>query len=596
MTLVHVPAHVPACSRLDSTPVGAQDLATDLRATAVAVKNVRAWAASIAAPDWAGDASRAHDHAATRLAGRLDSAAAALDVAVTAADRFGDRLARLFVRRAELTAQRHELNAAIDVLAADVLAATDDDRQAELEQRAARLTTRAAALRERIDAWNEDERDAERDLLAALGAVDEVSEGARAAADPGRPDLAGLTALLHALAGRPAALASWWRRLSRAEQEALTTEHPGLVGGADGISVSDRDEAHRGALGRDLDHLGEREEDGQLGRGESSILRNARAVQAGLDEYRHLLDATSGTRLAELMAYAPHLHSGDGGVAVSFGDPDTAAHVSVNVPGLTTETSSLSGNLAKMLDLHDAAVDEGRGSVATVYWADYDAPSGNPLNPFDVLGQVDFGSVGLTAKAEAGAERLSAFVDGVRASDVGPRAHLTAVGHSYGSTTVGHALVGGLPVDDVVLAGSPGVPAASAEALTSADVWVGSKDHDPVSLLGRSEGGGLGALGHDPAAAGFGAHRFETGDGELRTERLLANHTSYYAGASLANLAHVVSGADEEVTPEPARGADGGQHLTLPELLAAASASSTGHALAEAGAWLWSHSRLGKAL
>ncbi|WP_408898419.1 alpha/beta hydrolase [Nocardioides sp. R1-1] len=594
MTVVHVPAHVPACSRLDSAPVGAQDLATDLRASAVAVKNVRAWTVSVAAPDWAGDTARAHDHAATRLAGRLDAAAAALDIAVTAVDRFGDRLAHLFARRAELTAQRHELNHAIDELAAAVLAASDDDRLAELERRAARLTTRAVALRERIEAWNDDERDAERDLLAALGAADSVREGASAAADAGRPDVAALAATLTALAGRPAALAAWWRRLGRAERAALTTEHPGLVGAAGGLPVGDRDEANRAVLARDLDYYPERDDDAQLGRPERDILSNASAVQDALDEHRHLLDAANGTHLAELMAYAPHLHSGDGGVAVSFGDPDTAAHVSVNVPGLTTETSSLSGNLAKMLDLHEAAVDEGRGSVATVYWADYDAPSGNPLNPFDALGQADFDGVALTAKAEAGGERLSAFVDGVRASDEGPRAHLTSIGHSYGSTTVGHALLAGLPVDDVVLAGSPGVPAASAATLTAADVWVGSKDHDPVSLLGRGDRGGIGALGHDPAAAGFGAHRFETGDGALRAEELLANHTSYYAGSSLENVAHVVSGADEEVTPQPARGADGGRHLTLPELLVASSASSAGHALAEAGTWLWAHSRFGK--
>lgn len=593
MTLVHVPARVPACPLPGTRPTGAQDLATDLRAVAIAVKNVQGWAASIAAPSWAGDTADAHAHAATRFAARLDAGEAALDRVVTAADRFGERLARLFARRARINTDRAELNDEIDVLSADVVAATDDSRLAELRQRASLLTTRAAALRGRIDAWRDDEEAVESAFVAALQQVDSVAEGATAASAPGRADTADLARQLRRLLGDPVALAAWWRRRSRAEQEALTTEHPEVVGNADGLPVSDRDEANRGGLGRDLDHHREREEDGQLTGPEERVLENATYVDRALDDHRVLRAPGDGTRLTELVTYTPGLHSGDGGVAVSVGDPDTADHVSVTVPGLTTETSSVSDNLDKTLALHEAAVAEGRGSVASVYWADYDAPSGNPLNPLDPLGQADFDGVALTDKAEAGGERFAEFVDGVRASDQGPPAHLTAIGHSYGSTTVGHALADGLPVDDAVLLGSPGVPAATADELTGADVWVGSKDHDPVSLVGSGDRGGLGALGHDPADVAFGGTRFETGDGELRVEELLANHTSYFTGASLDNVAHVVAGADGDVTTQPPRGAEGGGHLTLPELLVAAGGASAGEGLAEAGAWLWEHSKLG---
>ncbi|WGX98131.1 alpha/beta hydrolase [Nocardioides sp. L-11A] len=581
MTIVRVPAHVPACPLLDSQPAGAQDLATDLRATAIAVKNVQGRAVAVAAPDWAGDTADAHAHAATRLAGRLDAGEAALDRAVTAADRFGERLAGLLARRDDLTARRAGLNAEIDELAAEIVATTGDDRLAEFQQRAARLTALADELRGRIAAWGSDEADAEADLIAVLRSVDTVAEGGSAAAAPGRPDTPGLARRLGVLRGDPVALAAWWRALRRAEQEALTTEHPALVGNAGGVPVADRDEANRGELARDLDLYTRRDEDGQLTHREERILANATHVAAGLEDFRDLRDTATGTHLTELIAYTPGLHSGDGGVAVSFGDPDTADHVSVDVPGLTTTSASLSGNLDKTLALHQSAVAEEQGSVASVHWADYDAPSGNPLNPFDPFGQLDAGAVALPGKAEDGGVRLSDFVDGVRASDEGAPAHLTAIGHSYGSTTLGHALAAGLPVDDAVLLGSPGVPAATAGELSTAEVWVGSKDRDPVTLLGG------GPLGHDPAAVAFGGIRFETGDGELAAGELLANHSSYFEGTSLDNMAHIVADADGEVSEQPPRGAAGETHLTLPELLVASSGASLGHGLAEAGVWLW---------
>lgn len=592
MTLVLVPAHVPPCPPLTSTPAGAQDLATDLRAAAIAVKNVQGWAASIAAPAWAGDTAEVHDHAATQVAVRLDAGEAALDRAVTAADRFGERLARLFVRRGRINADRAEVNDRIDTLVAEVAAATDDSRLAEHRERADLLHRRASALRDRIEAWKAARARVEADFVAALQRVDSVPEGVAAAARPARPDTGDLTRQLRRLRGDPVALAAWWRGLRRAEREALTTEHPGLVGTTGGVPMADRDEANRGQLARDLDFYGEREDDGQLTGKEERVLDNARSVDGALDDHADLTD-DAGAHLTELLAYTPDLHSGDGGVAVGFGDPDTADHVSVNVPGLTTDTSSVGGNLDKTLVLHEAAVHEGRGSVATVYWADYDAPSGNPLNPLDPLGQADFDSVALTGKAEAGGQRFSDFVDGVRGSDQGPPAHLTAIGHSYGSTAVGHALADGLPVDDAVLLGSPGVPADTADELTDADVWVGSKDHDPVSLIGSGDRGGVGALGHDPADTAFGGTRFETGDGDLRAEELLDNHTSYFTGTSLANVAHVVADADDEVTEQPPRGTPGGAHLTLPELLVAAGGATAAEGLADAATWTWEHSKLG---
>ncbi|MCX6402132.1 MAG: alpha/beta hydrolase [Propionibacteriales bacterium] len=616
MTVITIPAPIPAFRRMESKPGRAQTFATNVRAVTVGVKDVQGWASGVSAPDWQGDTGDAHDHATTRFAIRLDSAEAALDRVVTAADRFEDRLTVLNVLRPRIDKRRVAVNRDGETLRIEVEATTGQDIDAvalaDLERRGEALLERATAVNDDITDWVTRYLDAEADFIAALAGVDTVAEGERAADDPGRVDVDALTDRFNRLKRDPESLADWWAGLTRAQRQALVTEDPRLVGNTGGIPVVDRDDANRAALHSDLDYLGEREDDGQLSGAEKRALENAEHIRTGLEKFKDKLDLQTGRELAHVLVYQPGIHSGDGAVAISFGNPDLADHVSVNVPGLTSDASSTEGNLDKTLDLHNAAVGENSGSVASVYWLDYDAPSGNPINPFDPLGQLDFGGVAFTDKADDGGERFSDFIDGLRASDQGEQAHVTAIGHSYGSTAVGHALEDGLDVDDAILIGSPGQPVSSADALTDADVWVGSKDYDPVSLLGSGDRGGLGALGHDPADDDFGGVRFETGDGSLRVEDLLGNHTSYFEGDSLDNMAHIVTDNDAEVTQQPHRGDPGGGYLTLDELVVASTAASGGEfvwdhggewayetgkdgveVVGEVGGWLLEHSRFG---
>lgn len=591
MTVIAIPAPIPAFQTMESTPARALTFATDLRTAAVGIKDVQSWATTVAGPGWEGDSRETHDHAASRFAARLDAAEAALDRAVVAADRFEARLQRLSSRRLTIDTERKTVNRAAEALRADVEAAGVDappEQVAELQRRSGRLTGRATDVIAEIDDWTRDYQTAETELIAALAQVDTVAEGERAADDPGRPDVDALTDQFNQRRGDPAALHAWWTRLSRAEQQALLTEHPELVGNADGVPTEQRDEANRAAVESTISHLGEREADGQLTDEEERILENARYVHSSVEKFHTYIDPVTGRERLRVLVFKPGIHSGDGAVAIGFGDPDTADHVSVNVPGLTTETSSTEGNLDRTRALHDAALAEDNGSVASVYWLDYDAPSGNPLKPWETL---DFGGVALTGKADAGGERFGDFIDGLRASDEGPPAHLTAIGHSYGSTLLGHALEDGLPVDDAVVIGSPGQPTSTAGELTSADVWVGSKDYDPVSLLGSGERGGVGALGYDPAEDDFGGRRFATGDGSLRVQDLLMNHSSYFADESLDNMAHIVTDRDSEVTYQPHRGDDGGGYLTLSELLATSTAASGGELVLEGGEWVYERSK-----
>lgn len=579
MSAPMLPATIGPFAEMISTTSGAGVLATDLRAVAIGVKDVQQWAQVSGAPIWSGRAREAHDHARTRFAIRLDQSEAALERAVVAADRFDDRLARLSAQRRRLEAERGELNEAILVLTAEVQGAVDDTRDLEFLRRAAGLATSADGLRVAIAGWVGDYLAAEADLVAALGRVDTVAEGRAAAADPARPDVAPLVRRLARLLDDPAALAAWWAGLSRVQRQLLTTEHPRLVGNAGGVPTRHRDRANRAALQQDLDRLQQRDRN-ELTEVERRVLANAEHVRDALEDHGDLRDP-SGDELLHLLGYDPSAFEGDGGVVVSIGDPDTADHVSVTVPGFTTETASLVGHVEDLIDLYesarDSAYDGGGDSVAAVYWGDYDAPSGFLGDPLDHLGVADDG------RAEAGGERLADFLDGLEAADRGESAHVTAVGHSYGSTTLGHALVDGADVDDAVLLGSPGVPAGTAGGLGGAPIWVGSMDNDPISLLGQRGHGPVlpFGLGHDPADGAFGAHRFDAGDGSPLVQDLLDNHSDYFEGTSLENLGHIVAGNDDQVSDQPRRGEAGGGYRTLDDLLIGATTQSGGRWLVD---------------
>ena len=578
---LELPAPVDAPHVLTSTPTRAATFANNLRAVTVQVKDVQEWAQAQGVPaGWQGDAREAADHTTTRFARRVDISEAALDRAVVATDRFEDRLARLTARRTRLQARRTTLNDEIDQLRTAIRDNVPTGATiAAWSATAADLRARASALVPDITSWNTDAADAEADYVRALRGVDEISEGRRAASDPARPDPDALTRGLRGRLDDPAALAAWWRTLSRAQKQALLTEHPHLVGNAGGVPAGDRDEANRAALYSDIDRLTRQEADGEITDEERAILANAEVIRAELNKHLDNLDPATGEHLLHLLGYRPGAFAGDGGVVISFGDPDRAAHVSVNVPGMTSEISSLPGNLDDTEALYESALRQSDGTVASVFWLDYDAPSGNPFASVDDL--LDLGSVVSPDAADAGGERLSSFIDGLRASDQGEQAHLTTIGHSYGSTTLGHALQDGLPVDDAVLIGSPGVPEHSAADLTTADVWVGAMDNDPVTLLGADDG--FGTLGGDPAQETFDARRFETGDGSADIRDGIANHTGYFRGHSLDNMGAIVANKDDEVSlvAERDRSSGDGHYETLPEWFVKSAVVGSGNAMLE---------------
>lgn len=363
---------------------------------------------------------------------------------------------------------------------------------------------------------------------------------------------------------------AWWDGLSPERRERYIELTPERIGNLDGIPVAARDAANRKNLPELIRKL------------EGTDTDKARKQLAGLREIDRQLKE-NGQPPMFLIGIGGQ---GNGRAIVSFGNPDASRHVSAYVPGLNT---SLDEEFAKN-DLgraRDTAIgaqgyDE---STASIVWLGYDAPQ---LPDGD--GVAGYFAVMGTARAEKGGLAYRDFMGGIAATNGNEDPHLTAIGHSYGSRTVGAAAAvpGGIPgVDDIILVGSPGVGVDHAVDLGvgSRHVFVGAAANDPVTKLpskaqvvvggvGLVVGGPGGAylagdladpgdddlwFGKDPASKAFGARRFPVADGPPLVGGGGVNldaHSNYFSperdAVSADSIALIVSGnADRLKMEEP---------------------------------------------
>ncbi|MEW2548982.1 alpha/beta hydrolase [Streptomyces sp. NPDC047002] len=386
----------------------------------------------------------------------------------------------------------------------------------------------------------------------------------------GAPDVAVSAAMRRDAAGdlrravpagaAPAAVKGWWDGLPPALRAAYEEDCPELVGNLDGIPAAVRDRANRTNLDALIGRLAHRRDDA------------SRERLAGLRRIREQLAAGGHPR--------PYLlgigNEGNGRAIVSFGNPDTARNVAAYVPGLGTglDEDFAEGDLKRARDTVLGAEKFDR-SVAAIAWLGYDAPQ-------------SAGVAGIGA-AEAGGSAYDRFMGGLVATNTHDDLHLTAIGHSYGSRTVGAAarLPGGIPgADDIVLVGSPGVGVDRAKDLGVGrdHVFVGAAENDVVTRLPsprQVEAGALGLVlagpvaaraaggladregddlwfGRDPASKAFGARRFAVSDGPaLFTDGAVPAHSHYFDRTrdpeSADSIARVTAGYGRDVRGEAPR-------------------------------------------
>jgi hypothetical protein len=354
----------------------------------------------------------------------------------------------------------------------------------------------------------------------------------------------------------PKEVHDWWEKLTREQQDQAIKDFPRDVGWLDGVPAVDRDKANR--IG--LDQVKQDLQD-QLANSSSWLERTK--LEKELDRVQTIENALTkvGPR-GYLLGFDPTSYNDDGKLILAIGNPDTARNTGVWVPGLSTTLGTTDGNVKRMIDMTNAAdslTPNQPNDVSTVYWLGYDAPD------------LDNTSVLQSDRSMAGRDSYLNFMQSLRVthdSDVG---HLVAMGHSYGSTVVGEAAkTGQLPVDDIVVAGSPGMHVDNASQLMTdpRHVWAGASDSDPVANSGALLDSGNDVVDSSPlkefvetkADASHGLAPSDQSFGGNVWKADTKGHTHYWENGSesLNNQARVLAGAYNKVTP-------GSGQLQLPE-------------------------------
>ncbi len=315
----------------------------------------------------------------------------------------------------------------------------------------------------------------------------------------------------------PRQVADWWKALPEEQRHLLMNAYPEKIGWLNGIPSEDRDEANRTRLQSRVQQLREIPEDQRtdfqkrdLARLEMLDRTIAGYEVKGKDMYLLGLDSTvTGKKETD--------DGSDGRVIVSIGNPDTAKINSVYVPGTESDLTKANGALSRAFAINEATGLHTQQSVATTMWLGYDAPD-------DVKWNAGGGHY-----ADQGGPRLNSFLDGVReaqSTEGNQGSRLSLLGHSYGSTVIGEAANAKyrrLPVDDIIVAGSPGMRVSNAEDLGigASNVWAQAAHDDPVPKIGRiAHGGGLLV----PSDDSFGANRLPVGD----PDHGQGGHSNYY--------------------------------------------------------------------
>ncbi|MCE7011346.1 alpha/beta hydrolase family protein [Kibdelosporangium philippinense] len=403
--------------------------------------------------------------------------------------------------------------------------------------------------------------DIDNDLAAILtraekGEVDDQGATSLQAAAAAGGKQGGLSTLEPPKDGTPWDNAGWWDSLSDAERKQIIQQHPDWIGNLDGVPGSARDEANRNRLDDERAKLEARKreleadlDDNWFGGTFTNADAELEHVNAKLDSLNKIEETLAkGDRQLLLL----NMTNERAEAAVANGNIDTADHVAVFTPGLTsTVNGSLGGYDKQMEELRLRSEQELKrygdgGSVATVTWIGYQAP------------QLSFGGVVFDDNtvlddhsAKEGAKKLAPFLNGIDASRA-TDPHMTALGHSYGSTTTGLALQQNTGVDNAVFYGSPGL---GTDDINKINVPTGNAFYIEAK---NDAVGDFGYFGRDPSHMD-GMNHISAKETTLPDGRHLSESTGHSAymvdkSTSQYNLGVVVGGMQDRVVRDDGRG------------------------------------------
>ncbi|GAA1390261.1 hypothetical protein GCM10009639_18770 [Kitasatospora putterlickiae] len=323
--------------------------------------------------------------------------------------------------------------------------------------------------------------------------------------------------------------AEWWKGLSPEQQETYLALNAAKIGSMDGLPATARDEANRLVLDQKLDAL-QAGTPAAFSLSQSEYDKRKAALQTIKDKLAETANAQDQQHQMFLLGIDPERYGGDGRAIVATGNPDTAKHTAVFVPGTDTEFPGVPGQIDRIRQIQGYAtrVANAGEAVSVISYLGYDPPesiaeAANPRRGID------------------GAEDMRRFSDGLRVAHGEPKSHLTYIAHSYGSYAVGVAARGGdgLHADDIVTLGSPGMGVDHAKQLQidPNHVWVSEAEDDLTRIAG-----GL-TLGPGPHTIGFGGNNLSTDT---------SGHGGYWddGSQSLWNQAKIIAGKQPEVEPK----------------------------------------------
>lgn len=357
----------------------------------------------------------------------------------------------------------------------------------------------------------------------------------------------------------PAQNAAYWATLSKAERNHLAATRPELVGPRDGFSAEQRDKANRILLDRERAGLQQQRDDLQrqidnfprTGGGNIKLndqrefdelkekLETLDRKLEGIDSIdSRLNDKTPGRPPAFLLGISD---DNAGQAIMAIGNPDEAANVATYVPGTFSGLDGIGTDINRSDQMLRAAERAGSDSTSVITWAGYDAP------------QSILPDAGSESFANNGAPRLDRFQDDLAAAhNPDQNMNSTVIGHSYGTTVVGHAARDlGLATDNVVFVASPGVGVEHTQQLhldgvpqnqVSSHIYATAAPTDPIPIVTNIHNplaDAIDPLGPDPAQKRFGGHVFESNATDPRT-----SHSDYWNenSKSLKGMREIIAG------------------------------------------------------